>query len=451
MNKTLLIALGIIALGLLQQCKSRNNRITDADLGELKQKYSDRAINYFYETAFSQDYVGPKEVSTKWENDIWISLQGELWANDSLYVAKAMEQLNALNLPIRLRLTDDTILANLPVYFGDYSYLEEKLNLKKYVPFLGIGFINEGSSEIRSAKIGIANNASSYVRLDSSDSAILRQKYILEEITQSLGITADSWEYHNSVFFEGKNRTSKLSELDKQVVKLLYEPGIPNRYSRKQFEKDFQDILYHKNTKEKLIRYVKENNVPLRYLEYIRDNGFNDGLLFKFPRRVFVKIKGHCQQQDIEFCKKAVNELNTVSDLLQFEMSPDDVWHQAPCITIEYKDSTLLASPIAERFLEPGGIRFTRRVRGTIRLSYNKSGLPMQKEKNKLLLISLYKLLGLDHARDEIAEIDDDGELVFKPDYKEILSFLYSPIFPAEFSSKEMESVINALQREKSF
>ncbi|MDQ3536103.1 MAG: DUF2927 domain-containing protein [Bacteroidota bacterium] len=420
-------------------------------MNHLKQKYSAEVINYFYETVFSQDYIGPRnflrDVLVKWENDIQISVEGELWPNDSLYIIKAVEQLNALNLPIKLHITEDTTQANLKVYFGNNKYLEKKLNYKEHLLGLGRFSIPDHVSTIKLAKVGIVNNTRIYAKLNTSESALVRQSIILEEITQSLGVIGDSWEIYNSVFFEGPKIATNLYELDKEVIRLLYEPTIPAKYPRKQFERDFKDVLYHKNPRRKIIKYVKENKVPLKYLEYIRDNSFHDSSLYKYSRRVFVKVTGDFQQPDLAFCKKVVAALNTVSDQFQLEIAPNDMWHQVPAINIQYNDSTLLTSPIAERILEPGGFIFARRVRGTIKLSYNKDDLLLQQDdKNMILFKSLYKIMGFDHHKDEVIEIDVDGNIIFKPDFKEMLSFLYNPVIPADFSLKDMNKVIKALK-----
>ncbi|MDQ3535554.1 MAG: DUF2927 domain-containing protein [Bacteroidota bacterium] len=447
MNRIVYYLLYVIISGILTQCKSKNNQIPESDLAKIKQKYSSEAINYLYETAYFEDFVGPKDSISKWEDDIWISMEGDLWANDSLYVVKALEQLNSLDLPVELNITKDTTQANLRVYFGDYKYLEKKLGIVNYPLFLGIGVLPDHSTDIEFAKVGIANNAKSYTMLNVLDSAIIRQTHILEEITQALGIIGDSWKHYNSIFFEGKKNTKNLYELDKEVIRLLYEPSIPAKYLRKQFEMDFRDVLYHKNAKKKLISYVKKNIIPIRYLEYIRDNSFNDSLLFKYSGRIFVKMEGDFKQQDLEFCKKTIEKFNTISNQFQLEMAPDDIWHIFPCINIQFNDSTL-QTPIAERFLKTGTMMFTRRILGTIKLSYRKSGLLREQEnKNKLLFNAMYKILGFDHSNDDIIEIDSAGNILFKPGYQEILSFLYNPAIPSDFSQKEMDAVINALKK----
>lgn len=448
MYKILLIVFCIMVLGLLAQCKRRYDQISASELHYLKQQYAIDAINYFYEIAFFQDYVAHKNFVSKWDHDIWIYLEGALWPDDSLHVINAVDQINELKLPIQLHLTTDPSLANLKVYFGDFTYLEKKLGVENYMQFRGIGLLYDRASKIDSAKIGIANNANSYQGLNASDSMIMRQSIILEEITQALGLTGDSWLHDRSVFYEGKNKVLHLDEMDKQIIHLLYESGLPIVYPRKQFEKDFEDMLHHKNAVSKLINYVEKHHVPVSYLECIKENSFNDSLLFKYPKRVFVKLEGDFRSQDLAFAEHAVEKFNTVSDQLQLEIAPNDRWHEYPCINIEYiEDSTLQTSLIAERFLVPAAMMFTRRINGTIKLRYKKSGMGQdQLSKNKLLFESMYKLLGMDHVNDEIAEVDAANNILFKSDYEKILSLLYNPVLPDGISQQEIDEVLKALQ-----
>ncbi|MDQ3535553.1 MAG: hypothetical protein M3421_08000, partial [Bacteroidota bacterium] len=101
------------------QCKSKHEHISESDLLLLKQQYSEEAINYLYETAFGEEHGGgPSNFLSKWKNDVWIRWEGDLWPCDSLYVLQTVNQLNNLDLPIKLHITKDTSVTNLPIYFG---------------------------------------------------------------------------------------------------------------------------------------------------------------------------------------------------------------------------------------------------------------------------------------------------------------------------------------------
>lgn len=449
MKKNLLFSLVLLlSLVILSKCRVIDDHIKTKELVRLKQEYSTEAINFFYETVFWEDNVGRLEFISRWGNDIWLYLSGNLWPNDSIYVDKAVEQLNDLNLPVKLHLTNDSVRANLFVYFGDFDYLEQKIKIKENKRFRGTGTFTSHSSYIDSANVGIANNATSYSGLNITDKGITRQSAILEEITQVLGITGDSWMQPNSIFFEGKEAPVHLSKLDKEIIKLLYEPCFPLKYSRKEFEEDFQDVLYHKNATEKLRTFIENNNVPLSYLEYIRGNCFNDSVLIKFPEIVYVKIRGDYSQQDYEFCEKAVDLINTASERLQVKIEQDSPWNEVPCINILYNDSALINRVLLEGSFISDTMMFRRRLLGSIKLSYNISTVKDIGFINKIIFESIYKILALnDFVRESnsIIDIDSMGNLSFKPGYKEILSLLYNPVFPNSFTIEEMDEVIKSL------
>lgn len=439
----------ILAMFLFVHCKSDNNGIGKANIKKLENKYSARAINYFSETVFSQDYVGAVDALSKWNKDIFIYLDGKLWPEDSLFVKNALVQINDLKLPIKLNLTNDTSIANVFMYFGDYDYLEQKLGIKNYTKFLGIGVIPKANAFIGSARIGIANNATSYSNIDKDDCKRMRQSIILEEITQVLGISGDSWMEYNSIFFEGKESSMFLSNLDKEVIKLLYEPCIPTKYGRTQFENEFKEVLYQKDASKKISNYLRQNNIPLRNLEYLRKCNAQFGSIYKYPNQVFIKLEGDYQKQDLEFCKRAIDLFNNVSDQLSLSLAPNDIWHEVPCIKLQYNDTIQQKKVTAERAIEIGGMRYNRRIRGSIKINYMNSGhLKDQEMKNIFVLRAMYKILGIDSNNDDITSIDSKGNITIKPFYKDVLSLLYNPVIPDGFSLVELENIIKTFKNE---
>lgn len=438
----------IIIVGILTKCINKSKTDNYANLELLKNKYSVEGINYFYETVFYEDYAGPLDKLSKWESDIWICLEGSQWECDSSFVKSAIMQINNLHLPIKLHLTEDSSLTNLIIHFGDYSYLEQKLNLDEYNLFRGIGVIPDHSIYIKSAKIGIANNAESYSLLSRSDSLRARQSTILEEISQALGIPGDSWSYKNSIFYEGMEHVVNLSNLDQEVIKLLYDPLLLEGYNRTQFEEDFRDVLYHMEVENKIVNYVNKNSIPIKYLEYIRDYCFNDGLLFKFPKQVLVKVTGDFLEQDKEFIMNSIDQLNNTSNQIELSLIPDNFENECPCIEIVYaEDSTMGRRLTAERKLQTTTMMFTRRIRGNITLSYSRSNDPQfQNSKNKLVFIAIYKMLGFPNLSNDILEIDPNGNILFNSDNKEMLDLLYNPLFPSGFSQEDLNEIIKDLK-----
>ncbi|MDB5249873.1 MAG: type 3 domain protein [Segetibacter sp.] len=441
-KKLLIVEFILILIVVSYSCRSRS--MPNSELEKLKKSYSKEVINFFYETAFFQEYAGPKDRLSKWKDAIWISLEGDLWQNDSVFVNNTINQLNQLKLPVQLHLAGSSQKGNVLLYFGNFKYLQEKIGTKDSETFLGTGFIPDHASSIKQCKIGIANNAKSYINLNNSDKNRIRESIILEEITQALGITGDSWSHYNSIFFEGKESRTTLSKIDSELICFLYEKHIPINYSKGEFEKDFSDVLYSENSVKKILEHVSKNKVPHEHLKVIMENSFRDSMLLKFANHVFLKLKGSYQEKDLKICQKLANKINTISTNLKIEMVSDSIWYEVPSITIELeRDSLQKSSVLAERFLTPGGMMFSRRVKGAIRLKYKNKEV-LQKEGYLLLVLSVLKILGLDNVKETFASISND-DIVIQNKYIEVLSLLYNPIIPNSFPQKDMKEVIKEL------
>ena len=57
----------------------------------------------------------------------------------------------------------------------------------------------------------------------------IEQKHLLrEELTQSLGLARDSDRYVNSIFQSSWTQTLRYSDLDEDIIRLLYHPMMSN-------------------------------------------------------------------------------------------------------------------------------------------------------------------------------------------------------------------------------
>lgn len=414
------------------------------NLENLKQKYSVETINYFYETVFFQDNSGKMDKISKWNKDIYIHIEGDFSTNDITTIKTTISQLDSLQLPINMYLTSDSLLANVFVHYGDYAYLEEKIGLKNrnYEPFVGAGRILDYNPYIELAIIGFANDARKYKRINEPDSIKLRHAITLEEITQCLGIIGDSWHYPNSVFFEGGISVSSLNSVDKGVVKLLYEPFFTSQYSRQEFEKDFGDILYHINAPQKIADYTLTNNIQPHLLKYIREKCFHDSVLVKCPSEIHISLKGDFSQEDSVFCNNVVTLFNSVSNQFQLVFA-NNIAHGVPGINIYYEYDNN-RNQMVERQMTTSTMMFPRRIKGEIKAIYGKQGT---QEINRLIFNSIYKLLGFDsNNADDIMKLDSQGNISFKPDYKEMLKLIYEPVFYSGLSIKEFDEAVEILK-----
>ena len=72
-------------------------------------------------------------------------------------------------------------------------------------------------------------------------------KHVLrEELTQSLGLMNDSFKYTNSIFYQGGSRVTSYSDIDKQIIKILYSNRISPGMSKGAVK---QTIQYYDLTK----------------------------------------------------------------------------------------------------------------------------------------------------------------------------------------------------------
>jgi hypothetical protein len=418
------------------------------NIQDLKQEYSTEIINYFYETVFFQDNIGKVDKVNKWGKDIYIFVSGDFSMTDMVNIKTTISQLDSLQLPINMYLTSDSSLANLLVYFGDYLYLEEKMNIHyDYAPFVGMGVFKEGKPYIESTVVGFSNDAKRYKRLDQ-DSIKLRHAIIIEELTQCLGIIGDSWHYPKSVFFEGGISVSNLSIIDKGVVRLLYEPSIPTQYTRQQFEKDFGDVLYHIHAPQKIANYILANNIPSHHLKYIREKCFHDSILVKCPSELHISLKGDFLQEDSVFCRDVVNLFNSVTNNLQLVFA-NSFAHETPGINIYYERNNKQDARIERQMTTDDKMMFSRRVKGEIKVTYREQDA---QEINKHIFGSMYKLLGFDHNNtDRILKLDSLGNISFNPDYKEMLALIYEPVLYSGLTLKEFDEAIEILKDKRNY
>ena len=106
--------------------------------------------------------------------------------------------------------------ANSFIYFG--SIEENNRNSKSGVKLDGKYFghfhIQTHQQEIQRA----------YIFINTKDSPQVRQKHVIrEEITQSLGFLNDTYDYPESIFYQGYSENNFFSEMDKTIIKLLYQ------------------------------------------------------------------------------------------------------------------------------------------------------------------------------------------------------------------------------------
>ncbi|MEM9770941.1 MAG: DUF2927 domain-containing protein [Cyanobacteria bacterium P01_D01_bin.73] len=183
------------------------------------ERYSRRALAYFSEIAFGSEFSqnAPVRRVRKWTKNLRISVQGQPTRQDRRTLERIVGELNGLIDRDGIQLDFTETSPNVVILFaphGDFINHEPS-----YVPG-NLGFFytwwNNDMQLVRS-RILISSD-----RITQKE----RNHLIREELTQSMGLMNDAWTYQNSTFYQGWTRTQNYSELDRDLIRILYDPRV---------------------------------------------------------------------------------------------------------------------------------------------------------------------------------------------------------------------------------
>ncbi len=173
------------------------------------------ALDYFCEVALNVEYGGADGVAKRWEEPIRIQVTGDYTAEDYAALREHIDALSGLGILPNISISDSD--AN---YFIRFVPLDE---MDDVIP----GYVKDNfgyfciywdqNYRIYKAYMGIAVDVTSQKQ---------RNHLILEELTQSLGLTDDSNKYADSIFQAEWTETQALSSIDWELIYILYGDDI---------------------------------------------------------------------------------------------------------------------------------------------------------------------------------------------------------------------------------
>ncbi|MEB3210959.1 MAG: DUF2927 domain-containing protein [Leptolyngbyaceae bacterium] len=203
--------------------------------------FDQNEINYFLEVAIGSELGNASAMVRRWENDICINLNFPTQENISRQAERAV------------RSTVDEVISDINGNFDELAtivaqsglsnrwepievaiagdgcstpnvefYYVQAENFSRYDPNVRRGQVGHvwtwwNQNEINRARILISSNY-----LNERE----RDHVIREELTQSLGILKDSWDYQNSIFYQGWTSVTDYDPIDEAVIQMLYHPAI---------------------------------------------------------------------------------------------------------------------------------------------------------------------------------------------------------------------------------
>ena len=205
--------------------------ISRKDIDLIKKEYSREAINYLYESGNESTEEQGKNKLQKWKDSINIYMEGDMYENDSQLVSSVIKQIDALKLPFTIKLTKDSAISNFQIYFGEYDYLNDKIDVVNDNDYRGQCRLSLFEDHFNNCKIGIVNSyLTKLAELTGESNLLDRRGIILHEFFHSLGFAGHRPEYNSILFIPSHDRS--LSKIDKETIALLYDPRIPQYYKK---------------------------------------------------------------------------------------------------------------------------------------------------------------------------------------------------------------------------
>lgn len=198
--------------------QSPHEPASPAAAGSSINEYSPAVIADFFAIALGTEYSPTGHISRphirKWVQDLRIQVNGSPTIQDLATLEQVVAEINGLLGSVALGFVEQD--PNLEIFFvpeRDFSRFETS-----YQP------VNHGffASESHQGKIQRGRILISTTDIGQGE----RSHLIREELTQSLGLMQDSSRDSTSIFYQDWSKTQQYSDLDRQLLQLLYSPKI---------------------------------------------------------------------------------------------------------------------------------------------------------------------------------------------------------------------------------
>ncbi len=189
-------------------------------------EFTSKQINYFLEIAMGAEFSqsGSASKIRKWQGDVRIQYFGSPTSADLTTLNSVISELNELtNGGIHLQLVDRN--PNITIHFSpesQFAQLEPNYQPGNYGYFWTRWDANN--------RIYNANVLITTTKVTQKE----RSHLIREELTQSLGLMQDSFKYAESVFYQPWTDVTQYSEIDRSLIRMLYDPKISSGMTQAQ-------------------------------------------------------------------------------------------------------------------------------------------------------------------------------------------------------------------------
>ncbi|MCA6078724.1 DUF2927 domain-containing protein [Fulvivirga sedimenti] len=183
--------------------------------------FQEEAMVYFNEIALGFEFGQFPEITRKWKVPMRVFIGGRPDSRLLQEFADIKDEINSLATDgFEMIEVQDSLEANYYLFFGSGTeYVKHFPYQSEYVPFnWGLFYLVFNQ---RAEFIG----GHMYVDIDRANNT--EQLHLLrEELTQSLGLAKDSKRYPTSIFQQDWTTTTNYAEIDRELIRLLYNPNM---------------------------------------------------------------------------------------------------------------------------------------------------------------------------------------------------------------------------------
>ncbi len=201
-------------------------------------KVSQDLITYFQDVALGFELGSASEITRKWGSAMKIYVDGSTNATLLAKLNRSIDDINELATDgFSVELVSSESQSNTYFYFGT------KEEYESLFPGTDIG-TNWGQFNVW-WNSNVINRARIFVDTQRPNTS-QQESLILEELTQALGLGKDSPKYTNSIFYETSTNggfNTEYSDLDRELVRLLYHPDMTVGLGSTQVEIKIKSII----------------------------------------------------------------------------------------------------------------------------------------------------------------------------------------------------------------
>lgn len=202
-------------------------------------EYEIDVIDYFKEIALGFEFGNASEITRRWSTNMKIFIGGTPTSELLTELNTIVSDINSLSTSgFSLEIVSDSLQSNYYIYFGSGSSYSEIFPSLSNLVESNWGLFNifwNGSNELYTG----------YMYVDIFRANSNEQKHLLrEELTQSLGLAKDSFQYTESIFQQAfSTKVTEYAQIDEDLIRLLYHPQMRIGLNASQVDSRLRNIL----------------------------------------------------------------------------------------------------------------------------------------------------------------------------------------------------------------